>query len=134
MPVSVNKDLGAKDRCSPNGAVISALLSAVIEDDTIVGWLQNSAFRVQEVQPDGALAPLDLTTVALAVDAKQADFEASRSGAIGISSLIAGRRIQEQNTGGLPPELREAAFERAAIQILDKLQGHFVVGVLLIDC
>src|SRR5665811_1733839 len=28
MPISVNKALGAKDRCSPGGAVISAYLSA----------------------------------------------------------------------------------------------------------
>jgi len=30
-------------------------------------------------------------------------------------------------------ELREAAFERATIQILDKLQDHSAVGVLLSD-
>ena len=50
---------------------------------------------------------------------------------MGITSLIAERRILEQNTGHLPLKLREAAFERATIQILDKLQGHSVVGVLL---
>jgi hypothetical protein len=55
-------------------------------------------------------------------------------GAIGIASRIAKRRAQEHNTGHLPLALREAAFERAAIQILDKLQGHPVVGVLLMDC
>jgi hypothetical protein len=47
---------------------------------------------------------------------------------VGISSLIAKRRIQEQNTGNLPAGLREAAFERATVQILDKLQGHPVYG------
>jgi hypothetical protein len=41
MPISVNKALGAKDRCSPVGAVISAYLSAVVEGDTIVGWTKN---------------------------------------------------------------------------------------------
>ncbi len=56
MPISVNKALGAKDRCSPGGAVISAYLSAVVEGDTIVGWTKNSAFSVQEVLPDGTLA------------------------------------------------------------------------------
>ena len=49
MPISVNKTLGAKDRCSPGGAVISAYLSAVVEGDTIVGWTKNSAFSVQAV-------------------------------------------------------------------------------------
>jgi hypothetical protein len=134
MPVSVNRKLGANDRCSPNGAVISALLCAIVEDGAIVGWMQNSAFTTREVQADGSLAPLDLTAVRLAVDAKFSDAEASRLGAIGITSLIAKRRVQQHNTGHLPPELREAAFERAAVQILDKLQGHSVVGVLLIDC
>jgi hypothetical protein len=59
MPVSVNRELGPNDRCSPSGAVIS-------------------------------------------------------------KTLCAG-------------ELREAAFERATVQILDKLEGHPVVGVLLVD-
>ena len=39
MPVSVNKKLGPNDRCSPGGAVITALLSAVVEGDAIVGWM-----------------------------------------------------------------------------------------------
>ena len=134
MPISVNKALGAKDRCSPGGAVISAYLSAVVEGDTIVGWTKNSAFSVQEVLPDGTLAPLDLTPAKLALQADSADMKASKAGIAGISSLIAGRRIQEQNTGNLPSTLREAAFERATIQILDRIQGHSVVGVRLYDC
>src|ERR1700726_4721067 len=69
MPISVNKALGVKDRCSPDGAVISAYLSAVVEGDTIIGWTKNSAFS---------------------------DMKASNAGIVGISSLIAGRRIQEQ--------------------------------------
>jgi hypothetical protein len=133
MPVSVNRKLGPNDRCSPNGAVISALLAAAIDEDTIVGWLKNSAFSIREVRPDGSLSGLDFSRAALVIDAYGLDIGARRSGAIGITSLIAQRRVQEQNAGGLPVELREAAFERAAIQILDKLQGHSVVGVLLVD-
>ena len=134
MPVSVNKTLGANDRCSPSGAVISAYLSAMVEGDMIIGWMKNSAFSVQEVQPDGTLTPLDLTGAALASQADSADMKANKAGTVGISSLIAARRIQEQNTGHLSSELREAAFERAAVQILDKLQGHSAVGVRLYDC
>src|SRR5713101_2979698 len=52
MPVSMNKKLGANDRCSPGGAVITAYLSAVVEGDTIVGWMKNSAFIVREVRVD----------------------------------------------------------------------------------
>jgi hypothetical protein len=95
MPISVNKVLGAKDRCSAGGAVISAYLSAVVEADTIVGWTRNSAFAVQEVLPDGKLAPLDLTPAELALQADSADMKASKAGIFGISSLIAGRRIRE---------------------------------------
>jgi len=133
MPVSVNRTLGANDRCSPNGPVIAAYLSAVVEGDAIVGWMKYSGFTVQEVQLDGTLAPLDLTAATLALQADSADVKANRAGVVGISSLIADRRIQEQNTGHLPSKLREAAFERATVQILDKLQGHSVVGVLLLD-
>lgn len=133
MPVSVNRTLGANDRCSPSGAVIAAFLSAVVEGDTIIGWMKTSGFTVQEVQLDGTLAPLDLTAAALALQADSADMKANKAGVVGISSLIADRRIQEQNTGHLPSKLREAAFERATVQILDKLQGHSVVGVLLSD-
>ena len=134
MPVSVNRKCGPNDRCSPNGAVISAFLSAAIDGDTIVGWLKSSAFSVREVRPDGSLSGLDFRPAALATDAHEVDMEARQSGAVGVTSLIAQRRIQEQNAAGLAVELREAAFERAAIQILDKLQGHSVVGVLLLAC
>ena len=70
MPISVNKALGAKDRCSPGGAVISAYLSAVVEGDTIVGWIKNSAFSVQEVLPNGTLAPLDLIPDCIGTDSR----------------------------------------------------------------
>jgi hypothetical protein len=86
------------------------------------------------VRPDGSLTGLDFRVAALALHANEMDMMAKRSGAVGISSRIAARRIGEQNTGGLTVQLREAAFERAAVQILDKLQGHSVVGVLLLDC
>jgi hypothetical protein len=118
MPVGVNRTFGANDRCSENGPVITAYLSAVVEDDSIVGWLKSSGFAVQEVQPDGTLAPHDITAAVLALRAADADDKAKEAGVVGISSLIAERRAEEQNTGHLPLELREAAFERAAIQIL----------------
>ena len=73
MPISVNRTLEPRDRCSPDGAVISAYLSAVVEGDTIIGWLENSRFTVQEVQLDGTLAPLDITAAALALQAGSAD-------------------------------------------------------------
>jgi len=86
------------------------------------------------VQADGSLSESDFRAAALAMHADEVDEEAKQLGAIGITSLIAGRRVREQNTGGLALELREAAFERAPTQILDRLQGHSVVGVLLSDC
>ena len=89
----------------------------------IVGWLENSAFSVREVQSDGTLIPLDQGVAALALHANEADLRANQSGAVGITARIAARRVQQQNTGGLALELREAAYERAAVPILDKLQG-----------
>ena len=132
MPVSVNRNIGPNDRCAPGGAVISAVLCAVVERDVVVGWTENSGFMVREIGTDGTLAPLDFRPAALALDAKNLDTRAAAAGAVGISSLIAERRIQGQKTGNLSSALREAAFERAEVQILDKLQGHSVVGVLLL--
>jgi len=132
MPVSVNRKLGPSDRCTPGGAVISAVLCAVIEGDAVVGWTEGSGFMVREIGADGTLAPIDLTPSALALDAGYYDARAAAAGAVGISSLIAERRIHGQKTGNLSPGLRESAFERAEVQILDKLQGHSVVGVLLV--
>jgi hypothetical protein len=132
MPVSVNKKLGPNDRCSRDGAVISATLCAVVEGDTIVGWLENSAFTAQEVQVDGTLTSVDLAPTRQALDAKYFDEQAAEAGVVGISLLLAKRRVHEHSTGNLPVELREAAFERATVQILDRLQDHHVVGVLLV--
>jgi hypothetical protein len=72
---------------SPGSAVISAYLSALVEGDTIVGWLRNSAFSVQEVRPNGTLAPLDLTPAKLALPAYDADMEASKAGIVGVTVL-----------------------------------------------
>jgi hypothetical protein len=60
MPVSVNRKLGPNDRCAPSGAVISAVLCAVVEGDAIVGWTETSGFMVRQIGADGALAPVDL--------------------------------------------------------------------------
>jgi hypothetical protein len=133
MPVSVNRNLGPNDRCAPGGAVISAVLCAVVEGDAIVGWTESSGFMVREIRADGTLAPLELAPAALALNARYFDASAAAAGAVGISSLIAERRIHEQKTGNLSAGLREAAFVRAEVQILDKLQGHSVVGVLVLD-
>jgi hypothetical protein len=133
MPVSLNRKLGPDDCCTPGGAVISAVLCAVVEKDAVVGWTETSGFMVRVIGADGALASVDLAPAALALDARYFDASAAAAGAVGISSLIAERRIQGQKTGNLSSALREAAFERAEVQILDRLQGHRVVGVLLLD-
>jgi hypothetical protein len=133
MPVSVNRKLGPNDRSTPGGAVISAFLCAVVEQGAVVGWTESSGFMVREVGVNGVLAPLDLRPAALALEARNFDTSAAAAGAVGMSSLIAKRRIQGQKTGNLSAGLRQAAFERAEVQILDKLQGHSVVGVLLLD-
>src|SRR5262249_22322660 len=60
MPVSVNRKLGPNDRCAPGGAVVSAVLCAVVEGDAVLGWTENSGFMVREIGADSTLAPLDL--------------------------------------------------------------------------
>jgi hypothetical protein len=57
--VGLNRKLGPNDRCSPNGAVISAFLATAINAGTIVGWLKDAAFSIREVRPDGFLDRLD---------------------------------------------------------------------------
>jgi hypothetical protein len=133
MPVSVNRKLGPNDRRAPGGAVVSAVLCAVVEGDAVVGWTESSGFMVREIGADGTRAPLNPTPAALALNARYFDARAAAAGAVGVRSLVAERRIQGQKTGNLSAGLREAAFERAEVQILDKLQGHPVVGVLLLD-
>ena len=100
MPVSINRAVSPRDRCSPDGPVITAYLWAIVEGDKIVGWTKNSAFSVREVQPDGTLAPLDLTMAALVMEAVEADAKASEAGVRGVSSLIAQRRIEEKKYRG----------------------------------
>src|SRR5436853_4968348 len=93
----------------------SAHSSAQSVGDAIVGWTKNSGFTVREVVEDGNLAPLDFRPTALAFHARDYDTKAAVAGVVGINSLIAKRRVGEQNTGNLPTGLREAAFERATI-------------------
>ena len=64
---------------------------------------------VREVRADGTLAPLDLRPTALALVAKNFDTRAAAAGAIGISSLIAERRIQGQKTGDLDAAMKHGA-------------------------
>ena len=106
MAVSVNRMLGPNDRCSLGGAVISAFLCAVVEGDTIVGWTENSGFMVREVGVDGTLAPLNLTALALALEARNLDAKAAKAGVVGISSLIA-------ETSHSGTEYRESSFSVA---------------------
>ena len=42
---------------------------AVVEGDTIIGWMENSALLVREVEVDGRLTALDLAPTALALKA-----------------------------------------------------------------
>jgi hypothetical protein len=70
--------------------------------------MANSGFMVREVRVDGTLAPLDFKPTALALKARDLDTEPTEAGAVGISSLIAERWVQEQKTENLPAELREA--------------------------
>jgi hypothetical protein len=118
MPVSINRKLDPDDRSGPDGAIISAFLFAAVDGDTIVGGgiIPRSLFG----RCDPMVPSADWIS---SVYADEVDMEAKRSGAVGRTSVIAQRRGQEQNAGGLAVELREAAVERAAIQLLDNCKA-----------
>src|SRR5215469_3458774 len=82
MPASVSRELGPNDSCAPGGAVISAILCAVVEGEAVVGWTESSGFIVREVGVDGTVAPVDCTPAALALEARNLDASAAAAGAV----------------------------------------------------
>src|SRR5258705_13843193 len=84
MPVSVNRNLGHKDSCAPGGAVISAVLCAVIGGDAVAGWTENAGFMVRGVRADGTLPPPDFRPPPLALGARDFDTPAAAAGGSGI--------------------------------------------------
>ena len=76
----------------------------------MIGWMKTQRSPFNSWRPDGTLAPLDFTVAALASQADGADVKANKAGIIGVSSLIAARRIEEQNTGRFPSQVARSCI------------------------
>src|SRR5688572_14191051 len=77
-PVGVNAELTADHRSAEDGPVIHAMLLADVKGTEVLGW-KAPGFHVQEVLEDGSLQPLDLSSVAEALDAMTKDAEARQA-------------------------------------------------------
>lgn len=129
IPVSLDLNLTAEHRSSSQGPVITAHLIADVDGVRIVGW-KKPQFEIRQVRPDGSLAPYDLESVVRVLDAFNQDNEAEAAGAIGINRAILAKE-DDREFEKLSAELREAAFQRARLQILDRLYGFRAAGVRL---
>ncbi|MFM9939743.1 MAG: hypothetical protein ACKVP7_09625 [Hyphomicrobiaceae bacterium] len=131
IPFAPGRRLSAGDRSSPDGPVIMAELIAEVDGGRIVGWSEVGA-SLQDVGPDGEVAPPDTRLAASIIGALMADGTASLHGAVGINSrIVEAKRAKAEYR--LPNHLRASALARAEIQILDKLHGFSAVGVRLIQ-
>jgi hypothetical protein len=130
LPFGLDAKVSAGNRSSPNGAIIRALLMADIAGQQIVGWRKPS-FIVQEILPDGSVQGLDLRLAGAALGAAIEDTKARDAGVVGISERLVKRR-REAEEQRVPEHLRQSAFDRAAVQILDRLHGRRTIGVTLV--
>lgn len=131
VPIAIEKKLTAMDRMSPNGPVVTAFFTAVVEGTRFIGWPEkqnNRPFAINEVQQDGTVEFLDEAFMADFL-AKDADDEAALNGVVGINQRIVERRSKKL-LEIIPEHVQAAAFDRARIQILDKLHGQKPVGVM----
>jgi hypothetical protein len=103
---------------------------ADIAGQQIVGWRKPS-FIVQEILPDGSVQGLDLRLAGAALGAAIEDTKARDAGVVGISERLVKRR-REAEEQRVPEHLRQSAFDRAAVQILDRLHGRRTIGVTLV--
>lgn len=132
MPIGVDTRLTTQHRVSADGPVVTAFLTALVKGDRLVGWPERQnkqPFSINNVLEDGTVEYLD-ETFTVGFYAMDKDKEAAQEGAIGINERLAERRIEEL-LRFMPQHVREAAFDRARLQILDKLHGKRAEGVLL---
>jgi hypothetical protein len=133
VPIGVDAPLKAEHRSKDGGPVVTAFLTAIVSGTRLLGWpeKQNSQpFTMQQVLPDGSVEEPDYSAVMAQVSAGDQDEEAKRAGAVGINQVLARRKLAAE-AAGIPKELKDAAFDRAATQILDKLHGQRAQGVFL---
>jgi hypothetical protein len=103
---------------------------ADVEGQQIVGW-RKPGFTVQEVLPDGSVQDLDLRLAGAVLGAAVEDAQARAAGVVGVSERLVKRRLEAEEQR-VPEHLRQSAFDRAAVQILDRLHGRKTIGVTLV--
>ena len=103
----------------------------------IVGWIESSAFSVQEVQSDGLPSPLDTRVAALVAHANEIDTKANQLGAIGIayvrtkgrpSGFSGGSKFPAAiMAGDWPLLLRQRATLARAARVIQMSPGNLAV-------
>lgn len=129
VPLALNAQSMSKYRSSPDGPVITAQLIADVDGGQIVGW-REPVFEARDVNDDGSL-DYRLHEVAAIMEAPLSDAMADAAGAIGISRRLIEHR-RERRRFAISPWLQTAAYQRATIQIADRLRGVKTTGVTLV--
>ena len=130
LPIGWTTELNASHRSTPEGPILHAQIYADVSGGEIVGW-RRACFSAYDVKTDGSI-DYHLKDVPLILGADKNDKAAVEAGAIGISRKILKQR-QEREQSRISNEQRAAAYERAIIQIKDRLAGQKVKGVTLIN-
>jgi hypothetical protein len=102
----------------------------MVEGNRIVNW-HSPQFGIHAVKPDGSLE-YDLVGAIAGLEAYNTDAQAKSLGVVGINRAIRDR-VRKNPADQISPELQRAAFERATIQILDRLHGVKAAGVRIYD-
>lgn len=130
VPLALNARSMTQYRSSPDGPAITAQLVAEVEADRIVGW-REPVFEARDVNDDGSLAYDPREFAAILGAPQYDDAVAEAAGAIGISRRLNERR-QERRRSAISPRLQAAAYDRAILQIADRLRGIKTTGVTLV--
>lgn len=133
VPIGLNAELKPEHRSREGGPVVTAFLTAIVSGTRLLSWPErrnSQPFTVQRVMPDGSVEQPDYSSVMAGVFAEDQDEQAKQLGAVGINQILARRRVAAE-AADIPKELKDAAFQRAATQILDKLHGRRSPGVYL---
>lgn len=129
MPLALNTRTTSKHRSSPTGPVITAQFIADVEGRRIVNWRAPS-FGVYDVNKDGSL-DFDLGELAALLDLQHSDKPPQEAKVIVMDRFLSERRRNEKQ-GAISERLRTAAYDRAVVQINDRLHGVKTVGVTLV--
>jgi hypothetical protein len=130
MPLSPYAELSAKHRRTDDGTIITFDVTAIVGDDEVLQWGRES-FTQQQMGEDGRVEPLDLAEGVELLEAGRLDARAKQSGATGINARLMARKVRPQQWEPTP-ELKQQAYDRAAIGILERTSGGKPTGVTLL--